>query len=122
MGCQLKAVQSDPNGLSAKQPGSKLDKGKAPVFQGLLQYFPRACKAVADVSGFGASKYSWGGWGTAPDGINRYSDAMCRHILAEQIEGPIDAESQSLHKSQIAWNALAVLELYLREIENKEQK
>lgn len=107
-------AEADPNGKSAKEPGSKLDAGKSPVLQGLFDYFPRACLAVANVSAAGAAKYAWKGWESVPDGINRYSNAMGRHILNESIEGPYDVDG-FLHKAQIAWNALAVLELYLRD-------
>lgn len=105
--------ETDPTGRDAKQPGSKLDAGKSPIFQGLLNYFPRACLAVADVSAAGARKYAWKGWETVPDGINRYSDALGRHIVNEQIEGRYDPDG-FLHAAQIAWNALARLELLLR--------
>jgi hypothetical protein len=49
--------ESDPNGRDPKQGGAKLDAGKSPVWQGLLDYFPRACEAVALVSAGGAAKY-----------------------------------------------------------------
>jgi hypothetical protein len=100
--------------------GTKLDVGKDPVYRGLLSYFPRALMAVAGVSAAGAEKYTWNGWESVPDGVNRYSDAMARHIVKEWIEGPYDLEMKELnkdilHKAQVAWNALATLELYLRE-------
>jgi len=106
--------EKDPTGKSPKELGSKLDAGKAPVYQGLLGYFPRACLAVAAVSAAGAAKYAWKGWESVPDGINRYSDARDRHVVNEVIEGPYDPDG-FLHKAQIAWNALAALELSLRE-------
>jgi hypothetical protein len=101
--------------LNAKQPGSKLDKGKAPLLRGALQYFPRAITAVSMVSLVGANKYSWRGWEHVDDGVNRYGDALARHLLAEETEGPLDAETGCLHAAQVAWNALARLELILRE-------
>lgn len=110
-------METDPNGKNPHEPGAKLDSGKSPVFRGLLDYFPRACKAVATVSDFGASKYAWKGWETVPDGVNRYSDALARHIVDEAAYGPITHDSGLLHKAHIAWNALAALELYLREHE-----
>ena len=115
-------LEIDPNGLSAKAPGSKLDKGKAPVMQGVLQYFPRALKAIAEISEVGANKYSWKGWESVDDGENRYGNAMARHILAEDIEGPFDngpGGTGKLHAAQSAWNALARLELMLRRIEHE---
>lgn len=109
--------ESDPHGLAAHTPGAKMDAGKEPVTQGVLQYFPRALKAVSMVSLAGAKKYAWKGWEKVPDGINRYDNALGRHLLAEAIEGPVDKDTQCLHKAQVAWNALASLELYLREQE-----
>lgn len=106
-------IERDPNGRAPNTPGAKLDAGKSPLFQGLLDYFPRACLAVAGVSAAGAKKYAWKGWESVPDGINRYSDAMLRHVANESIEGPLDPEGFA-HKAQVAWNALAVLELFLR--------
>jgi hypothetical protein len=110
--------EKDPNGKNPHEPGAKLDGGKSPVFQGLLDYFPRACAAIAEVSAFGASKYAWKGWESVPDGINRYENALARHILHESIEGPLTKDSNLLHKAHRAWNDLASLELYLRSIDN----
>lgn len=112
-----KLKEKDPNNKVPGEPGAKLDSGKSPVFRGLLDYFPRACLAVAEVSQKGAEKYCWKGWEDVPDGINRYSDAIIRHICKESIEGKIDPDFGLLHKAHVAWNALAVLELELRETE-----
>jgi hypothetical protein len=114
---KLIAQEKDPNGKSQHEPGAKLDTGKSPVYQGLLDYFPRACLAVADVSAAGARKYAWKGWESVPDGIKRYGDALGRHIVNESIEGKFDSEGFR-HAAQIAWNALARLELILKEEEN----
>jgi hypothetical protein len=110
-------TEADPHGRPPNTPGAKLDAGKAPVMRGALQYFPRALGAVADVSAFGAAKYTWGGWESVPDGVARYSDAMGRHILGEAADGPLDPETGLSHAAQVAWNALARLELMLREFE-----
>jgi hypothetical protein len=106
-------TQKDPYGKSPHEAGSKLDAGKSPVFQGLLDYFPRACLAVAEVSAQGAAKYAWKGWETVPDGFNRYSNALGRHLVNETIEGDYDPEG-FLHAAQVAWNAFARLEIKLR--------
>ena len=105
----------DPLGKKPFEPGAKLDSGKIKVLKGALQYFPRALIEVAKVSEFGASKYSWKGWENVPDGIERYGDALVRHLVAEEIEGEMTEDSGLLHASHIAWNALARLELMLRE-------
>lgn len=114
--------EKDPNGLDAKVSGAKLDAGKSPLWQGLIDYFPRAALKVAGVSYAGAQKYTWKGWENVPDGVNRYSNAALRHRAKLSIEGPYDLDflnstpaQKILHLSQIAWNDLAVLELYLRE-------
>lgn len=96
-------------------PGAlKYDGGKPCIYRGLMDYFPRALTEVAKVSTFGASKYAWKGWQAVPDGYNRYSDALHRHELDKAIVGLYDVESKFLHDSHIAWNALARLELFLR--------
>lgn len=115
-------LEFDPTGRTAHEPGAKLDQGKAPLFRGLLDYFPRACLAVSEISAIGAAKYAWKGWESVPDGFLRYTDALARHLVAEAIEGPYDAGpggTGKLHASQVAWNALARLELFLRDEEKQ---
>lgn len=107
--------EKDPNGINAHESGAKLDAGKPQVRKGLLEQFPRACMAVAEVSTFGADKYTWGGWREVENGIERYGDAEQRHVCKAVIEGDVDAESGLLHAAHEAWNALARLELILRE-------
>ncbi len=96
------------------EAGVKYDADKVPVVRGAFHYFPRALTAVARVSAAGANKYTWKGWETVPDGATRYTDALGRHLLAET-ETPIDEETGCLHAAQVAWNALARLELMLRD-------
>ena len=93
----------------------KYDAGKAPIYRGALSYFPRAISAVAAVSAFGASKYAWNGWQDVDDGYNRYSDALVRHLAYEGEGEDVDPDSGLLHAQHAAWNALARLELLLRE-------
>jgi hypothetical protein len=110
--------ESDPYGKSAKAPGSKLDAGKSPVFQGLLDYFPLACSAVANVSRVGAIKYAWKGWESVPDGFNRYSNALGRHLLKSGVDETMLDENGNVagiqHEAEAAWNAMARLELLLK--------
>ncbi len=91
------------------------------VRAGLLQQFPRALMAVADVATRGAVKYSDGGWQHVDNGQQRYKDAAMRHWLKQGMETH-DQDSGLLHASHLAWNCLATLELYLRaeEAEKKE--
>ncbi len=105
-------TELDPNGKGAHDAGSKLDAGK--VFAGVIGDFGMALLAVADVGTFGAKKYTRHGWEVVPDGRARYTDAMWRHLLKEGQE-PTDVDSGLLHEAHMAWNALARLELRLRE-------
>lgn len=96
----------------------KYDGGKPCTWRGLVQYFPRASNAVAEISTFGAKKYAWAGWEGVEDGVARYSDAMMRHIFKEGSGEEIDPDSGLMHAAHTAWGALARLELILREKEN----
>ena len=106
-------AEHDPHGTDPATPGAKLDAGKAQASL-ILHGMPRALLAVCAVADYGAAKYSPNGWMQVPDGERRYTDAMFRHALAEGI-GPVDQDSGLLHAAQVAWNALARLELMLRE-------
>ena len=116
----LQWKEQDPNGQRSEEPGAKMDAFKIPVTRGALHYFPRAITAIAELSAIGANKYSWKGWQKVPDGINRYGDGLGRHEL--RIEGDYtrrDPDTGVLEATAVAWNALARLELILREMEKK---
>ena len=101
-------------------PGVKLDSGK-PRMSLLFHGFPRALTEVARVATFGAEKYTDNGWVSVPDGETRYTDAMYRHLLAEAQGETHDIKESGLrHAAHAAWNALARLELQLREQERVE--
>lgn len=107
-------VESDPLGKSANEPGAKLDAGKNRVAL-VMRGFSRALTEVGRVGTYGANKYSPNGWKEVPNGIERYDDAMMRHWLEGRT---VDTETGLLHAAQVAWNALAVLELMLIEEED----
>ena len=111
---QSPKVETDPTGRSAHEPGAKLDAGKTRCSL-VLGGFARALEQVGRVGTYGAKKYTPNGWMTVPDGVERYSDAMWRHLLAEAEGQPCDADTGLLHAAHAAWNALARLELLLRE-------
>ena len=111
-------IERDPNGRPPDRPGAKLDAGKPRV--GLvLGGFARALRAVAEVGTYGAVKYSDDGWLHVPDGVDRYTDALGRHLLAEATGERCDPESELRHASHAAWNALARLDLMVREEETE---
>jgi hypothetical protein len=108
--------------------GMKADNGKIDL--SYLDYFPRALEAVCGVSQFGNTKYTKlsgqdarGSWQTVPDGKRRYAAALLRHHfrLAKGEEYDDEPTEYGLdpvhHAAQRAWNALATLELILREKE-----
>ena len=106
----VRAVESDPTGKDPHTPGAKLDAGKnrlGLVFGG----FANALEAVGRVGTYGAQKYTDHGWATVPNGIDRYTDAMYRHLLAEASGEALDYDTNLLHAAHAAWNALARLEL-----------
>lgn len=104
-------TETDPNGIDQHSPGAKLDNGK--LLAGILQQWPRALTAVLEVATFGANKYTRGGWEHVDNGVERYTDAMFRHLLKEPLE-PLDQDSGLAHDAHVAWNALSRLELRLR--------
>jgi hypothetical protein len=110
-------MEIDPNGLSPKQAGAKLDAGKPKAAQ-ILGMFAHALWEVAKVGTFGADKYSMGGWQSVENGEKRYADAAMRHFLKQGMGEDLDSDSELLHLSHEAWNALAKLELHLRGLKN----
>lgn len=94
-------------------PGAKQKKGKVRASL-VLGDFRFALLEVAKVGTMGAEKYSPHGWLSVPNGFEEYSEAMLRHWLAEHIE-TVDPESNLVHAAHLAWNALARLELLIRQ-------
>ena len=107
-------VEADPHGIDQHAPGAKLDAGKLKAAL-VMGDFANALTEVIRVGTFGANKYTDHGWLHVDDGINRYTDAMQRHYLKEIVEGATDDDSGITHAGHLAWNALARLELMLRD-------
>jgi hypothetical protein len=94
--------------------GNKYDSGK-PMSGLMLRDFAGALTKVAEVSTYGCLKYgSPSGWQRVENGQTRYHDALVRHLLSEPSQEK-DEESGLLHLAHAAWNALAILELKLKE-------
>jgi hypothetical protein len=92
----------------------KYDAGKPSVWRGVINYFPRALWAVAEISTFGAKKYAWNGWEGVDEGYERYKDAQFRHALKDAMGETNDPDSKLEHLAHEAWGALAALELHIR--------
>ena len=106
-------TEKDPRGTPPHHPGAKLDAGKTRA--GLvLGGFARALLEVSAVGTFGATKYTPHGWASVPNGIERYTDAMHRHLLAEATGERLDCDSGLAHAAHAARCALARLDLMLR--------
>jgi hypothetical protein len=111
--------EEDPNGIKQHEAGAKMDSGKPDA--SLLLMFGKALTAVSAVGTFGARKYTRGGWQAVPDGTQRYTAALLRHLYQEHYE-VLDRDSDLLHAAHAAWNALARLELMLREEEDDKSR
>lgn len=96
---------------------AKFDEGKPCA--GVLLDFGLALLEIAKIGTFGIKKYSRGSWLNVPDARLRYTDALLRHLLISQYE-EIDPDSKILHEAHMVWNALARLELLLREKQKRE--
>ncbi len=107
-------LEVDPNGLPQNCPGAKVDSGKVDVSL-LFESFPSALLAVAEVATFGANKYTRGGWKEVPNGFQRYESAGGRHKLYRHEGEEFDKDSKLPHLYHEAWNALAILEFYIKE-------
>lgn len=114
------SIQEDPDGIDQHQAGAKLDSHK-PKVDLMLSGFSRALLAVAEVTTYGATKYSINGWQEVKDPIARYSQAKARHMMQGYTE-TYDQESSLHHAAHEAWNALAVLEFIIRGEEDEKTR
>ena len=88
-----------------KQEGLKYDTGKPRIYE-MIEDFKEPLTEVAKVWAFGADKYAKHNWVYVDNALNRYSNALLRHMLEGDTR---DDESGLLHASHTAWNALARL-------------
>jgi hypothetical protein len=88
--------------------GIKYDDEK-PCMGFLFKSFPNALRKVSKQNDYGAKKYSPMNWKKVS--IERYEDALSRHLVAA-LENPnaIDESGQE-HLAAVAWNAMALIEL-----------
>jgi len=97
--------------------GVKYDTDK-PNVHSVLSQFPNALLEVVRRGDLAIPKYkSYDNW-TRID-KERYKNALMRHYLAICKGEFKDPETNQLHWSAIAWNALAILELELKTGETK---
>jgi hypothetical protein len=101
----LKCKVAVPRKVDALAPGAKFDDGK--LRWRLLPW--RGLVEVAKVAEYGARKYSEGGWRHVRPFVERYSDALIRHVAAYAMGETHDPESGIHHLAHAAWNCLALL-------------
>lgn len=111
-----RSKEKDPHGMDQHEKGAKLDHGKVDIFKYFLAMFPDAVEAVAWVSQYGATKYTYMGWSHVPQAIERYTAAQYRHGQY-QAKGEVydDGDSELPHAAQEAWNAMAKLQKMIDE-------
>lgn len=99
--------------------GKKYDTGKS-MAGALCRVFPRALLAIGKCIEFGTHKYPNPlNWRLVDKAFERYQDSLMRHYLKFLSGEERDKETDLVHLSHMAWNALAILELYL--IEHKDE-
>lgn len=99
-----------------KMEGIKHDSEKLPYFTVLCTQFPDAINAVIRRSLEGHLKYEefdkdWKNWERVENGYETYSNALLRHLFKEGEDTPLE------HDIAVAWNALARLQVRLKENE-----
>ena len=91
--------------IMTNQEGKKYDTGKPRIYE-MIEDFKEPLIEVAKVWAFGADKYAKHNWSYVDNAIDRYSNALLRHMLEGEDK---DDESGLLHASHVAWNAIARL-------------
>jgi len=95
-------------------PTDAAERKQMPVCSGLLDYFPMACAAVAELSLIGNQQHNPGeplNWarGKSTD----QADTIVRHLMER---GTLDTDSIR-HSTKVAWRALAMLQEELEALE-----
>ena len=102
--------------------GKKYDNGK-PMVGTLCRIFPRALLGIGTVIEFGTRKYPKpDNWKLVEGAFTRYQDSLMRHYLKFLAGQEKDHETSILHLIHMAWNCLAILELYLMEHKDEYDK
>ena len=98
----------------SNEAGIKYDDNK-PLVGTMLDVFPHALMSIGALIKFGMSKYpSPDNWQRVENAQIRYKDALMRHLLKHCAGEIIDPETKMYHLVSVCWNALAILELYIR--------
>lgn len=88
-------------------PSDAADRKALPITTGVLDYFPDALAAVAEVSRIGNDQHNPGQplhW--AKEKSTDHADCITRHLIER---GTIDTDG-GRHSAKVAWRALALLQ------------
>lgn len=112
---------SGPIGSLPFNPSTDRRKDGKVRFDLLVQDMPRALEALAKVMTWAIEEkgYVEHDWLNVPDAIKEYHGALHRHDNKEMKGITHDHESKFHHAAHVAWNAMARVELILREEEAK---
>lgn len=93
--------------MTTSLPTDPSERKKFPLARGLLDYFPNALAAVADVSRVGNEQHNPGepmhhARGKSTD----HADCLIRHLMDR---GTVDVDGLR-HSAKLAWRALALLQ------------
>lgn len=97
--------------------GFKQDNGK-PIVGDLLRVFSKTIMAIGDCMSYNSKTHPEpDDWKNLDNGQNRLTNAMIRHLLKYMNGTEFDEDDNIPHLVHVAWNALAICELYLMEKE-----
>lgn len=94
------------------------ERKNAPIARGVLDYFPNAIAAVAEVSRLGNEQHNPGEplhW--AREKSTDHADCVARHLIER---GTVDVDG-ARHSAKLAWRALALLQTELEEAAEAEE-
>lgn len=106
--------------MGTKPEGLKYDAGKPRLAEMFID-FQDSMVELSKVWAFGANKYDKANWKLVDDALNRYTNAMLRHLIAEE-QSALDDESHMLHAAHVAWNALVRLHFVIENEKHKSEK
>lgn len=89
-----------------------MNRKEQPVTTGLLDYFPDAMLAIANVSKIGNDQHNPGEplhW--AREKSSDHADCLARHLIDR---GKLDTDGL-MHSAKVAWRALALLQLEIEQ-------
>lgn len=96
--------------------GIKFDDSKPRLAEMIID-FKEPLLELCKVWEFGANKYGKRNWKLVENGKDRYTNALLRHLIAEE-DKLTDDETELLHCAHIGFNALARMYFILKERED----